>query len=50
LNPINLLFSPLRVRIPFLLDVLIVSDADQIQKIEGSRCGLLTVPGANPSQ
>ena len=36
MNPIKILFSPLRVRIPFLLDVLVVSDPDQIQRIEAS--------------
>jgi hypothetical protein len=36
LNPIKLLFSPLRIRIPFLLDVLVVSDPEQIRRIEAS--------------
>ena len=36
MNPIKFLFSPLRIRIPFLLDVLIVSDPDHIQRIEAS--------------
>ena len=35
-NVINALFRPLRIRIPFLIDVIFVSDSDQIKRIEAS--------------
>ena len=36
LNFIKSLFNPLRIKIPFLLDIIIVSDPEQIKKIETS--------------
>lgn len=36
LQSLKSLFNPLRIKIPWLLDVIIVSDADQIKKIENS--------------
>ena len=36
LNSIKFFFNPLRIKIPFLLDIIIVSDPEQIKKIEAS--------------
>lgn len=36
MNPLKFLFSPLRIKIPFLFDILLVSDPDQIKRIEAS--------------
>jgi hypothetical protein len=36
LNSIKSFFNPLRIKIPFLLDIIIVSDPEQIKKIEAS--------------
>jgi hypothetical protein len=38
LTRLQSLFNPLRIKIPFLLDVVIVSDPDQIKQIEASGC------------
>ncbi|VEP12153.1 conserved hypothetical protein [Hyella patelloides LEGE 07179] len=36
LNSVQSLFNPLRINIPFLLDIIIVSDSNQIKQIENS--------------
>src|SRR2546430_12035268 len=35
-NVIKALFRPLRIRIPFLIDVIFASDSEQIKRIEAS--------------